>query len=257
MSYFRAEIVKMRTLPSVWLSSILALVIPTCLATINAYKLNRALESGETTQFLNTSTSDIGFGHMIYGSIGAVIIGVVVISSEYTKNSQNVARARQLSTTMVVMPDRAKAVTAKLCALCTWVLSVGTCTTALTLMASRYVLGSYAEDISYDYLRRFSGIVVYWTMMAVISAAFTVIVKNGVLPLVVLITNCTVISFSRLLALITDLARFLPDTAALSTFLTDSPLSSPLSSNAAFLVCLGWTVLAYITTLILWIREDV
>lgn len=256
MTLFRAELLKLATLPSAWGACILTLALPVGLAALSARTFKRALSAGDTTGLLQTSPADIGFGHLIYGSIGVIVLGVVCMSSEYSRHSQNMGRARQISTTMVATPRRLPTVVAKMFALTSFVTVVACVALPTTLLVSRAILGSYAATIDYAYPRRALGVMLYWVMTALISCAFTSITKSGVLPLVLLIANSTVLSLSRLLALVTDLAKYLPDTSAMSMFLTESPVSKPLEPGPAFLLCLVWSLAAASVVVANWVCGD-
>lgn len=89
-----------------------------------------------------------------------------------------------------------------------------------------------------------------------ISCAFTAVTRSGVLPLVVLLANSTVLSFSRLLALVTDSARYLSDTAALSMFLVESPVEGAVDAATGFYVCAAWALLAIGVIVVSWVTRD-
>ena len=97
MMMVRAELKKLCTLTSATVSCIL---VPVGLAALSARAAHRALSAGGQRGLLSASTVDAGFGHLIFGTIGVVVIGVVIMSSEYARNAQKVGRSRQLTTTI-------------------------------------------------------------------------------------------------------------------------------------------------------------
>ena len=191
-----------------------------------------------------------------FGTIGVVVIGVIIMSSEYARNAQKVGRSRQLTTTMVAVPRRFRAVTSKIVVLCMWVIVTSVVATAVTIITSRHILGEYASPLDGACWRRVAGVSVFWVMMALISCAFTAVTRSGVLPLAVLLANSTVLSFSRLLSLVTDSARYLPDTAALSTFLVESPVTNAVDAVTGFYLCAAWALLAVVIIVVSWVTRD-
>lgn len=256
MMLVKAELKKLCTLTSIWVATVICILVPVGLAALSARAVHRALSTGEKRGMLSTSTVDAGFGHLIFGTIGVVVIGVIIMSSEYVRNAQKVGRSRQLTTTMIAAPRRFRAVVSKIIVLCMWVIATSVAATALTIITSRHILGEYASPLDETYWWRIAGVSVFWVTMALISCAFTAVTRSGVLPLVVLLANSTVLSFSRLLALVTDSARYLPDTAALSTFLVESPVENAVNTATGFYVCAAWALLAIVIIVVSWVTRD-
>ena len=251
-----AELKKLCTLTSIWGATVSCILVPVGLAALSARAAHRALSTGGQRGLLSTSTVDAGFGHLIFGTIGVVVIGVIIMSSEYARNAQKVGRSRQLTTTMVAVPRRFRAVTSKIVVLCMWVIVTSVVATAVTIITSRHILGEYASPLDGACWRRVAGVSVFWVMMALISCAFTAVTRSGVLPLAVLLANSTVLSFSRLLSLVTDSARYLPDTAALSTFLVESPVTNAVDAVTGFYLCAAWALLAVVIIVVSWVTRD-
>ena len=158
--------------------------------------------------------------------------------------------------TMIAAPRRFRAVASKIVVLCMWVIATSVVATAVTTITSRHILGEYASPLDGTCWRRVAGVSVFWVTMALISCAFTAVTRSGVLPLVVLLANSTVLSFSRLLALVTDSARYLPDTAALSMFLVESPVEGAVDAATGFYVCAAWALLAIGVIVVSWVTRD-
>lgn len=240
MSTLRAEAIKLATLPSVWLASALAVAFPVLFAAVNAQMLHRALVTGQTAGLLSTSTANEGWGQLTFGVIGIVVFGVVAISSEYTQNAQAVDGSRQISTTMAASPRRLPVLMAKLVLVILWVIALGTLTVPTTVATAQGLLGPYATPLGPDLMLRFAGVLTYWVVMALLSFMLATLTRNGLVPLVLLLTNASMVSFSLLLARVTDLARFLPDIAAYSLFLTETPVAQPLATGSAIIVLTIW-----------------
>lgn len=89
----RAELKKLCTLTSIWVATVSCILVPVGLAALSARAAHRALSAGGQRGLLSASTVDAGFGHLIFGTIGVVVIGVIIMSSEYARNAQKVGRS--------------------------------------------------------------------------------------------------------------------------------------------------------------------
>lgn len=252
----RAETLKLASLPSIWVASALTLVIPVLLAMLDAQVLRHALQTGQTGDLESTSTVDGGFGQLIFGLVGVVVLGVVSISSEYARNARTVGAGRQISTTMTAAPARGHLMAAKLVVLVVWVTVLAAVTIPATVRVSHVGLGDYATPLGRELWTRSLGVLAYWVAMALIGFCLAAVLRNGVIPLVLLITNVSVVSFSLLLAGVTPLARFLPDMAAYPLFLTEHPMAHPLVGGAAATVLALWAVAAVAATLASYAARD-
>lgn len=244
MRMLRAEVMKMATLPSIWVASILTVVIPTVLTVLSGRYLRSALESGHTGDLSGTSTVDEGFAQLSYGLVGVVAIGVLSISSEYARNPRTVGAGRQITTSLAAAAHRGRLVAAKLGVLAAWVALLAAVTIPATLMLSHWALGPYATHLGSGVWSRSAGLLAYWMVMALLSFAIAGIARNGVIPLTLLIANASVVSFSLLAAKVTSLARFLPDVAAYPLFVTGIPIRQHLSGASAVVTLIVWAVAA-------------
>jgi len=110
----RAEVLKLCTLPGIWLAGLLALAVPMLLAWLASSQTRRAVETGQLGALYDTSTTDSGFTALTVAQVGFVVLGVLSVSSEYVRNVQAVGRGRQLTTSMVATPGGARRMVAKL-----------------------------------------------------------------------------------------------------------------------------------------------
>lgn len=65
---------------------------------------------------------------------------------------------------------------------------------------------------------RMLGAALYWVLTGLMALATTVFTRSGVIPLIILIMNNSLVSFLFLLTRVTDLANWLPDMAGRSLF---------------------------------------
>lgn len=92
-----------------------------------------------------------------------------------------------------------------------------------TVSATHLILGEYAPAFEWS---RLTGAICYWTFTALLALGITLLTKNGILPLAVLIINSSVVSFSVLLYRVTKLAFYLPDRAGAEMFMFTDNMST-------------------------------
>ncbi|GAB3715307.1 ABC transporter permease [Nocardiopsis nanhaiensis] len=231
-----AETYKAATLPAVWVGLAVAVLGAPAITLLNAINVRNAVDSGRLELIAHTSPVEAAFAAVPLGTVGAVVLGVVVVSSEYTANRDDAGGGRQITATLTAAPGRLRVLWAK--ALVTVLLV--TVSTAVTLPASlalaRTVIGNAGTETNTpgDVVGRALGALLFWTLTALIAMALTVLTRSGIIPIIVLVTNSSLVSFSMLLSNVTSAARYLPDLAGTALFLGDDP-----DSFAAFDLVLG------------------
>ncbi|MFC4069264.1 hypothetical protein [Actinoplanes subglobosus] len=192
---------------------LLGLIAAPILALLSAGGTRRAIEEG-----FHSDPSDAAFQPLGIGLLGALILGVVVVSSEFTSTGEDAPGARQLQATLAAMPRRGRLVAAKAAALSLVVAVQGAVTAVATLALSRMVLGDLVPSPSPG---RAAAAVLYWVLMGLLAYALTLIFRNGIVTLTVLIVNISVVSVSYLLTKVTPLAAYLPDIVGAHMFLNE------------------------------------
>jgi hypothetical protein len=237
-----AELRKVLSLPSTFVAAGISLVGTCGLAALSANSLRKKLDTGVLVE---TSTTDAGLAFIPFGVIGAIVLGVVIISSEYTSNNAQIGGGRQILTSLASVPRRGLLLTAKaiVLALVTGILAA--VTIPCTIVLSQALLGKHghslnevAEAIGW----RIAGAIVFWIFTALIAFAITVVTRSGVVPLIVLIANSALVSVTFLLTKITRLARYLPDVAGAQMFAMDYPAEDMLGPLSGGVVMGAWTV---------------
>ncbi len=112
-STLSAELRKAATLPAVWAGVAVTVLGSIALTMINASTTRNAVESGRPQLVADTSPFEAAFAMMPLGTVGAVVIGVVLIGSEYTSNSAEAGGGRQITATLAAMPRRVNVLAAK------------------------------------------------------------------------------------------------------------------------------------------------
>jgi ABC-type transport system involved in multi-copper enzyme maturation permease subunit len=229
----RAELRKLLGLPTAWAGLIIGTLFAPIIVLINAPATRRMIEDGA----LPGDVADIGLQDLMIGLIGPIVLGVVVVSSEYTSTGDDAPRARQLTATLTAMPHRMRLLAAKTVALVIVVFAQATIVAAATLGLTHALLGDY---VPVWHAGRIAAAVLYWVLLALFSYAITLIARNGIVPLTLQIVNSTVVSVSYLLTKLTDLANYLPDIVGAHMFLTGSQFEVHIHPVVAGLTMSAW-----------------
>ncbi|MNO58115.1 ABC-2 family transporter protein [compost metagenome] len=181
---------------------------------------------------------------------GVIILGVLAVSSEYWIESSESGGGQQITTSLTVVSSRLHFLLAKAGAVT--VISIMLCISAImtTASATHLILGEYAPAFEWSKL---TGAVCYWIFTALLAFGITVLTKNGMIPLTVLIINSSVVSISYLLSKVTKLAFYFPDIAGADMFMS-------LGYNTPFtggLIMSAWVAVLFIVAAIVFHRRDV
>src|SRR5699024_3755652 len=100
VAVLRAEVAKAATLPAT--SVAVAVTVLGCLGptVLNALYSRDLMESGAALVPADTSPVEAAYAACPLGTVGAIVLGVVAISSEYTSNSTDAGGGRQISATL-------------------------------------------------------------------------------------------------------------------------------------------------------------
>jgi ABC-2 type transport system permease protein len=244
MHLVRAELRKTLTLPATAVALAIATIGPIALAVLNAFHVRDALTSGRTDKVGFTSAAEAALSAVPLGTAGAMVLGVVAISSEYTANSTDAGGGRQISTTLMAAPRRWTLLAAKAVVVVALVVLAALVSLSISLVAAVAIIGDAAQPNADEPIGRFVGAGLYWALAALMALAITVLARSGIVPLIVLITNGTVVSVSFLLWKVTPLARYLPDLAGTRLFAGESftAVDDALPPITGGLVMTAWAV---------------
>ncbi|MGW4133476.1 ABC transporter permease [Amycolatopsis japonica] len=221
MRAYRGELRKLASLPSVWAAVAIGILLPAVLTFLNARAAAR-----------RGGNVDLGFQELAFGVVGAIILGVVAVSSEYTTEGENAGGGRQITTSLTVVPSRWRLLITKLAAMITVVAALATVSSAVTL--------TIVEALGVSDFGRLPGVVLYWVLTALLASGLTLLTRNGILPLTVLILNTSVVTVTYLLTKLTPLAAFFPDLAGFRMFIERVELPVRLSPVTGGLVMTAW-----------------
>ncbi|MEU6409481.1 hypothetical protein [Microbispora sp. NPDC046933] len=253
MRALAAEASKLVSLPSVWIATAAGVLVPSVIAAIIASSALGAIDRGAAT----TAGVDTGYQELAFGVVGAIILGVVGISSEYFTESAESGGGRQITTSLTVVPSRLRLLLAKMSAIAIAGALLAIIAAGTTLGVVRTVLGEHAPALGADDLPRLAGVVCYWVYTALLAFGITVLTRHGIVPLAVLVANTSVVSVTYLLTKITPWANYLPDMAGVRMFIRklagDTAEISPLTGG---LVMTAWVTVLLVIAAIAFTRRD-
>jgi ABC-2 type transport system permease protein len=123
-----------------------------------------------------------------FGQIAAIGFGTTAVSAEF--------RGGALRVTLAAVPRRGRWFAAKAVAVALPVLVVGLVTGGVSLVVGRAVLGAKADGLTWsEELRGVVGCGVYLTLMALLAAGLTAVLRSGVATLSILIPFLLIVSF--------------------------------------------------------------
>ena len=244
----RAEVRKLLGLPTAWLGLAAGTLLAPAIVLLNAPYTRRAIADGTIT-----GPSDIGLQDLGIGLIGPMVLGVVIVSSEYTSTGPDAPRARQLTATLTAMPGRLRLLAAKTVALILVAAAQAALVATATLTLAQVLLDGH---VPVPAPARIAAAVLYWVLTALLAYAITLITRNGVVPLTFLIVNSTVVSVSYLLTKVTDLAVYLPDIVGAQMFIRTADFPVRVAPVTAGLVMTGWIAVLLAVGAALFHRRD-
>ncbi|WP_406438919.1 ABC transporter permease [Streptomyces sp. NBC_01613] len=122
------------------------------------------------------------------GQIAAIAFGTTAVSSEF--------RGGALRVTLAAVPRRGRWFAAKAVAIAVPVLVVGLFAGCVSVVVGRAVLGAKADGLTFgEELRGVVGCGVYLTLMALLAAGVTALLRSGVATLSILIPFLLIVSF--------------------------------------------------------------
>lgn len=254
MRAFNAELSKLFSLPGIWLAFLIGAFAPAIIAVLDSTAQKEEIIAGVSTRL-----SEVGFIGLGLGVQGVIILGVLAVSSEYLTESSESGGGQQITTSLTVVSSRLHFLLAKAGAVTAS--SILLCIVAMmtTVSATHLILGEYAPVFEWS---RLIGAVCYWTFTALLAFGITVLTKNGIIPLTVLMINSSLVSFSVLLSKVTKLAFYLPDRAGLEMFMFFDDRSNAILDRfhtpfTGGLVMFAWVAFFFIAAAIVFHRRDV
>ncbi|MCP2048989.1 UNVERIFIED_ORG: hypothetical protein J3D58_003061 [Paenarthrobacter nicotinovorans] len=235
-SLFRAELTKLVTLRSVWITAALTWLIVVLVGWSQAGPVGEALRTNDPGLAPGASPETVGFDWVALGLIGIIVIGVIS-ASEYVSG--------QLRTSLVAAPNRERLYVAKCTALTVFVTLLGLVTIPLLSLLSQSGLGELSVvngTVPASLVLRWVGAIAFWDAIALIGFALGILLKQTLIPLFALIV---VSQLSLMLLLLTPAFAYLPTVAGVLLFdpglVTGSYPAADLGTLTAAMVTFTWT----------------
>jgi ABC-2 type transport system permease protein len=241
MRALRAELSKLLSLPFVRLACAAGLIVPVGLAVV----ISRTTPPG----------TDPGFNELAVGVLGAIILGIVAIGSEYTTEGEESAGSQQITTTLTAVPSRMRVLLAKIEAVVIATALLAVVANGAVFATVHLLLGAEIPAIGVDTLPRMGGAIAYWVLMALLGFGSTILTRNGIVPMAVLVANSSAVSATYLLALRFPAANYLPDLAGMRMFTTvrDDVVIAPVVGG---LVMTAWVTALLVIAGVVFLRKD-
>ena len=260
MNAILAEFRKLAGLPSTLVAIGITLVCSVGITALNASQIRAKLAAGNSGSINHTALANTVFNGPSMGVVGMIVLGVVIISGEYTVNTSDAGGGRQILTSLACVPRRGRLLAAKGVVLAVVSGALAAVLLPTTMVLAQAILGRYAEPLRPmvgDLAGRvIAGSVAYWIGTALIAFAVTVLTRHGLVPLIVFIANGSVVSVGLLLAKFTPIGRFLPDVAGAQMFAVNYPLPGMLSPAWGGIVLGLWTVVLLGIAATVFVRRD-
>ncbi|TCP54333.1 hypothetical protein EV191_103378 [Tamaricihabitans halophyticus] len=241
MRTVRAELSKLASLPAFWFACVVGVLVPTGIVLLAGRAAPRV---------------DDGYQELAVGVLGAIVLGVIAMSSEYTSEGAESAGGRQINTTLTAVPTRGRLFLAK-------ALVVGSTSFVLAILATTAVFsvlrlsqGVGVLALTGDDLARMGGVIAYWVLMSLLGYGLTAFTRSGIIPLAVLLVNSSTVSVSYLLTKATPLANYLPDLAGMRMFSRDLATDVELSPLLGGAVMAVWVAGLLIVAKLVFARRD-
>lgn len=233
-----AEARKMATYRPIGWVALAGAALPLLLTWLNGSGARADLAAGRGG-WVTEDLGIIGSGELLLAAAASAAIGVLVVGTEYVALPELQGGGRQATTTALSVPHRGRVLAAKVLVAAAAVLVVALVAALGGLLVADRVLGEYAVPL--DGERWGLGLrgAAYVALTGLLGLAVTAVLRNGLIPLIYLVGNSTVVSPSYLLTHVTDAAWYLPDTAAMTLMREPPDLGQP-SALVGALVGAAW-----------------
>ena len=220
LKILRCELYKTFTLRSVWIGIAVGIFGNAAICMMNSLTIRSAINDGDTSMLADTSPLGAAFSGLPIATVGAVVIAVMAVGSEYTASTVQGDESRQLTTTLAAIPSRVSLIIGKTFAISFAVLFMAIFTVPLSTVVAEAIIGDIGiETITPSAaLKTWFGTTIYWTLTALMAEALILLTREVLIALTFLVANNSLISFSYLLTKLTSLANYLPDMAGRSLF---------------------------------------
>lgn len=239
MNTLRSELSKLLSLPFTWVAVAAGLTVPIGISVI--------------TSLTSTPGLDTGFSELAIGVVGAIVLGVSAVGSEYTTEGEESAAGRQITTTLTATASRVRLLLAKVAAVAiTTAILAALAIVAVTVTVHLLIPADEAPAID---PARMGGALLYWVMTALLGFSLTVFTRNGIIPMAILVANSSAVTVTYLLAQFMPAANFLPDLAGMRMF-TNIQTSVEIAPHVGGAIMAAWVAVLLLVAGAVFARRD-
>ena len=236
-----AELTKLRTLPIALGAIAAALLLPPALAVMMG--LN---QTGSRSAAMNPDGQ--GFEAAGFGQPLVILLTAVIVGSEY--------RSGLLRSTQLATPRRVRLLAAKVIVIAGLTFTLAIVSTGLAVMLRQAVLGDDGiplREFTSGMWLNILGVGVNWMLIALISAALTVLARSALLPVIVLVP--LVLGLGVSLVTVLPWLKYAPDLAGLQ-LISRYPGIGLLDPIPGGVVMAAWATALLLPAFIVFTRRD-
>ncbi|MBE6478657.1 MAG: hypothetical protein E7Z97_11440 [Propionibacteriaceae bacterium] len=218
-----------------------ALVLTPLLTWVNARSVRAAIEGVRAD--VDADPAGLGVSEALLSVAASAALGVLVVWQEYRPMPEELGGGHQAAMSELAVPARIRRCLAK------YVLAalVGGLVTSLALaegtITARRVLGPHAPAMTTAQWQQDGRVVLYAVFLSLFAAGATLVLRNGLVPMVYLVASSTVVSVGFLLAMRWSWAWYLlPDALGPALIRAGEEPGMP-SIPAAAAAMAGWVLL--------------
>ena len=237
-----AELTKLRTLPVALGAIAAALLLPPALAVMMG--LNQA--GSRSAAAINPDGQ--GFEAAGFGQPLVILLAAVIVGSEYRNG---LLRSTQLAT-----PRRVRLLAAKVIVIAGLTFTLAIVSTGLAVMLRQAVLGDDGippNEFTSGMWLNVLGVGVNWMLIALVSAALTVLARSALLPVIVLVP--LVLGLGVALVTVLPWLKYAPDLAGLQ-LISRYPGIGLLDPIPGGVVMAAWATALLLPAFIVFTRRD-
>ena len=237
-----AELTKLRTLPVALGAIAAALLLPPALAVMMG--LNQA--GSRSAAAINPDGQ--GFEAAGFGQPLVILLAAVIVGSEYRNG---LLRSTQLAT-----PRRVRLLAAKVIVIAGLTFTLAIVSTGLAVMLRQAVLGDDGippNEFTSGMWLNVLGVGVNWMLIALVSAALTVLARSALLPVIVLVP--LVLGLGVTLVTVLPWLKYAPDLAGLQ-LISRYPGIGLLDPIPGGVVMAAWATALLLPAFIVFTRRD-
>lgn len=244
MRTLRSEFTKAVTLPAVVITALAALIVSPGLALVTGLNFRPTDPRWERFPIESHGFEVAGFDQPL-----VILLAALITGTEFTDH--------QLRTTLTATPRRGAVLAAKLVVVAGSAAAIGLIATSAAVVLKHSALGEYGlavDRFTVGMAWNLAGVVLNYTLIALIAAALTILARSLVVTLIVLVPMVLGLTIGLVQAI--PALRFLPDLAGIQ-LLTSYPGVGLLDPLPGALVMTVWAAALTTAAAAVFRRRDV